>query len=91
MAEKELITHTYNGETHTVEEWAKVTGLSTSTVRRHIRLGLPMKRIEREHGDYNSDWWKLINSTDTSTVIDKLDDGFDVTDYARRHKYGADE
>lgn len=85
------IKHTWNGETHTVREWMELTGLCDATVRRHIALGLPMKRIEREHGNYNSDWWKLINSTDTSTKYDRLDDDFDITEYARRHKYGADE
>lgn len=86
------IKHTWNGETHTVKEWMKITGLGETAIRRRVAQGQPIERKEREHGDFNnSDWWKLVNSIDTSTRYEKLDDDFDVTEYARRHKYGADD
>ncbi|CCB65394.1 hypothetical protein [Hyphomicrobium sp. MC1] len=36
--------YTCNGETHTISEWAKLTGLSVCTVRERIKKGTPLDR-----------------------------------------------
>jgi hypothetical protein len=36
---------TFNGETHSITEWARRTGISRPTIRKRERLGLPAKEI----------------------------------------------
>ena len=42
--------HTENGETHSLPEWAAITGLSISAVRHRVKnkLSLTLNRYERE-------------------------------------------
>lgn len=36
---------TYNGETHTIEEWSKITGISNSGIRYRIQQNYPVEKI----------------------------------------------
>lgn len=45
---------TYNGESHTIEEWAKKTGVLAQTIRSRIRRGYPVEKILYS-GNVNSD------------------------------------
>lgn len=36
---------TFNGETHTISEWAKITGINRQTLQARARRGLPPERI----------------------------------------------
>lgn len=40
-------TITYNGETHTVKEWASITGLHYATIHKRIKKGLTIKEVLR--------------------------------------------
>lgn len=37
--------YTYQGETHTLREWAEITGIKANTLRERIRAGKPMNEV----------------------------------------------
>lgn len=41
---KEVITLTYNGETHTLAEWSRITGTSPRTLYQRLKLGWTAKQ-----------------------------------------------
>jgi len=46
---KQLLTITHNGETHTIREWAKITGLTDRTIRWRYNEGWPTDMILDPH------------------------------------------
>jgi hypothetical protein len=42
---RRFATLTYNGETHTIEEWSKIIGISNSGIRYRMQQNLPVEKI----------------------------------------------
>lgn len=37
--------YTYNGETHTLVEWAEILGVTTSAIRKRMQAGKPIEEV----------------------------------------------
>ena len=46
---------TYNGETHTLAEWEKLTGIKQTKIRQRLKKGLPLEKVF-----YNGDLRKKV-------------------------------
>ena len=66
-ARKDSRHFTYNGETHTIREWADICGVTLSAMRKRQKAGLPPdqlfaqdRRVGQHYGKYKGKYYRKL-------------------------------